>query len=602
VDEASELISHLLANGRIDDQLRQRVADAAEGNPLFLEEMIAMIAAGPPGELEVPPTIKAVLAARLDQLNAAERAVLERGAVEGKVFHQGAVEALVPDEDAPAQRLQSLVRKELIRPERPVLAGQDAYRFRHQLIRDAAYDGLPKGLRAELHARFADWLEAHGERLVELDEVLGHHLERACSYRAELGLEPDAVVTAAARSRLVAAGRRAVTRQDDHGAAVLFGRASRLPGSSFDAILEVGLADALFEVGDLETSLRSLRAATKRARQEGNRLGELCMRIKTGNIRVYMEPEGATQAVLEVVDQAMPEFERAGDQFGLFVGACIRAEANLHFGAHDAARVGFDEALEHARGVGLPHLEEWILGWRVAVRKDGSMPAPEFLAWLETLPPHAGSNYVVVAMQAEALAMCGESERARAQLRQLCDQLQERGATLPRGVVLGLCVSETELFLGDPQAALEAGLRGCELLDQIGEQSWRSTASGYVAQAFYAVDRLDEAEAWAERSASLGATDDVATQMMSRLVRAKVLARRGAEEDAMTVVDEAMAIASGIEHPQYQAIAYADLSEVLRLTDRRDESRAALVQAIEHARRKGIRPMAKRFEAMLAAG
>ncbi len=79
------------------------------------------------------------------------------------------------------------MRKELLRPDRTQLAGDDAYRFRHLLIRDAAYEALPKSTRADLHERFADWLEAHGADLVELDEILGYHLEQAHRYRLELG-------------------------------------------------------------------------------------------------------------------------------------------------------------------------------------------------------------------------------------------------------------------------------------------------------------------------------------------------------------------------------------------------------------------------------
>src|SRR5256712_11598698 len=105
-------------------------------------------------EIEVPPTWKSLLGARLDQLDAAERRVLERGAVEGEVFHRGAVQALSPEETQVTPRLAALVRRELIRPDRPLLAGEDGFRFRHLLIRDAAYEALPKGTRARLHERF----------------------------------------------------------------------------------------------------------------------------------------------------------------------------------------------------------------------------------------------------------------------------------------------------------------------------------------------------------------------------------------------------------------------------------------------------------------
>ncbi len=159
--------------------MRERILHAAGGNPLFVEEMAAMVESSGDGEVEVPPTLQALLAARLDQLDAPERSVLERGAVEGEVFHHGVVQALTPEEPRLTTQLTALVRKELIRPDRPCIAGDDAYRFRHLLMRDAAYDALPKAERAELHERFADWLAEHGAELVELDELVGYHLEQA---------------------------------------------------------------------------------------------------------------------------------------------------------------------------------------------------------------------------------------------------------------------------------------------------------------------------------------------------------------------------------------------------------------------------------------
>ena len=165
--ETDELIAALLGETALEDALRARIGEAADGNPLFVEEMLVMLRESTNGVVQVPPTIQALLAARLDQLDTGERSVLERGAVEGKTFHRGSVEALASEEPDLGTRLVALVRKELIRPERALLEGEDAYRFRHQLFRDAAYEALPKAVRAELHERFADWLEARGGSLVE---------------------------------------------------------------------------------------------------------------------------------------------------------------------------------------------------------------------------------------------------------------------------------------------------------------------------------------------------------------------------------------------------------------------------------------------------
>ena len=154
----------------LTDELRERIARAAGGNPLFIEEMLAM-AGEADGDVAVPPTLQALLGARLDQLEPTERLVLERGAIEGEIFHRGAVQALAPEETA-RDPAPGSARPQGADQAGPTAArGEDGFRFRHILIRDAAYDALPKATRAEFHARFATWLEQHGTELVELDEL-----------------------------------------------------------------------------------------------------------------------------------------------------------------------------------------------------------------------------------------------------------------------------------------------------------------------------------------------------------------------------------------------------------------------------------------------
>ena len=211
--DAAETEQLLGLLGGAPAELRERIVQVAEGNPLFLEEVVALVRDSTDGGVAVPPTIQALLAARLDQLDPAERAVLERGSVEGRVFHRGAVAALADGDGQLDQRLLSLVRKELVRPDRPLLSRDDAYRFRHLLIRDAAYDALPKATRADLHRRFAGWLETNGRELVELEQIVGYHLEQAARYLAELG-RPDAAVAAEASRRLASAGLRTRWRGD----------------------------------------------------------------------------------------------------------------------------------------------------------------------------------------------------------------------------------------------------------------------------------------------------------------------------------------------------------------------------------------------------
>ena len=270
--ETERLLDEL---GGVEPGLRQRIATAAEGNPLFLEEMLALVRASGDGEISVPPTIQALLAARLDQLDPAERAVLERGSVEGRVFHQSAVQALANGEPQ-TPRLIALVRKQLVRPDTPQFAGEEAYRFRHLLIRDAAYDALPKAVRADLHERFAGWLEERGADLVELDEILGHHLEQAARYKAELE-QPDTVLAERAAERLAAGGRRALARGDEHAAVSLLERSLGFTRPlRLDVHLEVDLAQALGS--DPREAAAIAERAAERAAADADHAGEALAR------------------------------------------------------------------------------------------------------------------------------------------------------------------------------------------------------------------------------------------------------------------------------------------------------------------------------------
>ncbi|MGZ8651950.1 MAG: ATP-binding protein, partial [Actinomycetota bacterium] len=203
-DQAVDLIANLLGAAELTAGVAERIVQTAEGNPLFVEEMLAMlvddglivrdddrwIAAGDLSSVTVPPSIHALLDSRLDRLSPEEREVLEAAAVIGKEFFVGAVRDLVPEgrrARVPSDLL-SLVRKELIRSDRTTLPGEDAFRFRHLLVRDSAYEAIPKAQRAELHERFADWLERiAGEAVAEQEEILAYHLEQAHAYRLQLG-------------------------------------------------------------------------------------------------------------------------------------------------------------------------------------------------------------------------------------------------------------------------------------------------------------------------------------------------------------------------------------------------------------------------------
>jgi class 3 adenylate cyclase/tetratricopeptide (TPR) repeat protein len=591
-DDVDELMSE-----RIPATLRDRIARAAGGNPLFVEEMLAM-AQEANGEVIVPPTLQALLAARVDQLDPAERGVLERGAVEGEIFHRGAVQALSPEEMQVTPRLAALVRKELVRPDRGQLVGEDGFRFRHLLIRDAAYDALPKAVRADLHRRFAIWLEERGAELVQLDEIVGYHLEQAYRYRAELGMADDPMLAAAARHRLTTGGHRAQLRAD-YGAAVrLYERAAALvPATEIDLALEAELGEALYWAGNGVESQRRAVSLAERAAAAGDRVGELCGRVRESLLRTFLEPEGATEQLAALIEEALPVFRAAGDDAALYIGYSALGQVGNMRGQMDAGLEAFELAATHAQQAGMAHQE---LGWRSTLRFMGTTPVVEMLAWLDANEPREGRNYWLHENRAKALAMLGRFDEARAILADSRMVLAERGSGILLGTTLAMDSVEVELWAGDPAAAAEFGAEGCRLLDALGEHSVLSTAAGMLAQALYSLDRLEEADGWVSRAMELGASDDALTQMLWRQVRSKVLARRGDLDEAYGLAREAVAVCERTDFLDAQGDVYADLAEVLLLGGRPKEAGIALGQALERYQRKGNIVSTQRAQARLA--
>ena len=587
---------------QIAGELREMIARAAGGNPLFVEELLAMVRESGEGDIAVPPTIRALHAARLDQLDPSERSVLERGAIEGEIFHRGAVQALAPDETHVTPRLAALVRKQLIRPDRSLLVGEDGFRFRHLLIRDAAYDALPKATRAELHERFATWLQEHGAELVELDEILGYHLEQSCSYRAELGIPADAALTAAARARLTLAGRRALLRLDMSAAVNLLERAATfVPSAEVDIALELDRVDALFLSGEPREALRLAGMAAERAARAHDRIGELCALVASAELRINVEPEGATDMALALTDEALPIFEAASDDFAISGAYRARAAAAINRGLFDTALATLETALMHARRTGLPHIEPSVLRLSppADLRLYGSTPVSELLAWLDDHETETSGTHHQPD-RALALAMLGEFRSARSILAGWRAELADRGATIQLATDVSQQFVIVELLAGDPEAAVELGREGCRLLEEIGEQSFLSTGAGLLAQALYECGELDQADEWAGRASKVGASDDAWTQMLARQARAKVLARRGEHVEAERLAREAVALGDQTEMLNDSANAYADLAEVLLLAGKPDDAAAAFKQALECYERKGNLVSAERARTRLA--
>ena len=560
-DETELLLQKL---GGVGSDLRDKILVAADGNPLFVEEMLAMVRSSADGDVTVPPTIQALLAARLDQLETSERALLECGAVEGKVFHRGAVQALAPDEVEVPQRLMGLVRKELVRSDRAMLPGEDAFRFRHLLIRDAAYDGLPKSARADLHERFALWLDERGPDLVELDEVVGYHLEQSCRYRDELGLPQEAAIRTAAHRRLAAAAGKAAARGDYPASATLLERALKLvAGDAIALELEFDLQHALFHTGRIQDALARAALLTERGHGSGDRIAELSGLLWEQVLRLYTEPDEAVQRLKTLCSEAEEEFARANTEIGLYLVNFARGSLD-HLLALFADEVeAMDRATEHAARAGHRQWVYELLPLAGASRMHGPTPVHEVLAWLDEQEARGLSHRSLVINRSMTLALIGRFDEARNLIEELIAGSRERGAVIPLALGYSHVLPAIEMAAGNPAAAIAAGEEGCRIFEEMGEKSWLSTALARLGEAHVALGHLDEADELAGRAAELGGAEDAITQMLWRQVRASVLSARGEHGDARQLAVEAVAIGEQTDMVDAIGDAHVVLGDVL---------------------------------------
>ncbi len=582
-DEADQLIRE-----EVTGELHERIAHAAGGNPLFISEMLAM--AREQEDVEVPPTLKALLAVRLDQLDEPERRVLERGSIEGELFHRGGVQALAPEEPQVTARLTALVRRELVRPDRAQLAGDDGFRFRHLLIRDAAYDSLPKSVRAELHERFADWLVSHTE-LVELDEIVGYHLEQAVGYRRELG-KPVEELAERAAERLAASGRRALWREDRRAARALFERALELTRPfRLDVLLEVDLAATLF-IEDSRRAAEIVEAAAERAAAEGDATGEVFARAMFGYHRFNLN-ECTPDELETLLLRALPLLEREADHAALVyvweVFAVSVTNARQQWA--DSARAS-RRALEHARLAGQ---QRTGLFWIELALGLGPTPAAEALAQLDELLPATPWPFSLFT-RAWLLAMLDRFDEAVPLARDSNERLRE----LDGRRIGEIRLAEIARMAGDHQAAaghlqtLRAWLEEREQYGLLG------TYVCLLGRELCALGRFDEAEALARRGRELAADDSIDSGLW-RQVQARVLAHRGEHSEAERLAREAVARVEESDNLPWQGDAWCELAEVLEAAGRRDAAIDAWREAHDRYERKGIIPLARRVRERLAA-
>jgi DNA-binding SARP family transcriptional activator len=598
--ESAELVGNLPGAVDIPQATRDWIAEVAEGNALFAEQLLAHV--GESGEIElptVPPSLEALIASRLDRLAEGERAALECAAVVGREFWEDAVSEL-GGRDASAP-LEALVAKGLVRPSRSLVAAEQAFSFHHVLIRDVAYAGITKRRRSELHERAAEWLEAKG---AGADEIVGHHLEQAYRYRVELAPADRHARQLAedAGERLGAAGVRAWRIGDAPAATNLLGRATELlptgHASRPEALRELG--SALWAVGEVEQAQTTLGAAINAAVEARDRGLELRGRIDLAYLCLFSEPEGRAQELLDLAAQAIPILEALGDHRSL--GRTWLALAFVHGGLH-ARYTASESAAERA----LVHYRR--LGW---------VPAPcvrELATAVYYGPTAVGDAIARCRALLEEVDEAGkatlwtylaglEAMRQRfAAARRICEQArlaqENLGWTVSMEATWSPIAADVELLGGDYKRAERILRDCCDRLQRLGQRSPLASRAAQLAGTFYTRGNLTEAERWSEVAEESASSDDAGAHLAWRGVRAKVLARRGRSSEAEVLARAAVRSAESTDALNDRAGVLLDLAEVLRLDGRDAEASALVEEAMEHYERKGNRAAVRKARSLL---
>lgn len=581
-DATAELAAGVLGASRLPQELVSRLPSSTGGNPLFVRELLGMLVhdgvlvAEPSGwrltidadAITIPPTIHALLASRLERLDALDRRVLEIASVIGADFSPAAVCALEErgtDIKAPLDRLRRL---ELAQPTGTYIGDEPVWRFHHVLIRDVAYRRLLKSDRAELHERLAAWVEAGGASLAfDAAEMVARHLDSAHRYRLDLGVRDehtDALALRSARGYLTSA-RRALDRDQLVSAGTQAARGAALAaadGALHAELLLVG-SEALLSAGDVAAAA-PLVEDLDRIAGEALAPWATCYRCQ---LVVYTDPERLLEVDARLQD-AIDEFARRGDPAGLAKAYRVRAGARARLGRIGDCEVDLFEALVAARQAG-DHRQ--ITAALAA--------APNAALWGPSPVPKAGGRCLdVVRMQRMTTAapsleatslrclavlelLRGRPDKARSMLadaRQIVADLGLRHGLMETELFAGII----ELMAGDPPAAephLRAALDG---LGALGVGADAGQAAALLARSVLAQGRVEEADRYAGESERL-AGHNLKTAIAWRAACAEILAAQSRYDEAVTMAREAVAVAADTDLVLDHAEACLALGRVL---------------------------------------
>jgi tetratricopeptide (TPR) repeat protein len=620
-EECGLLVANLLADDSVDPIVRSRIAEAAEGHPLYAEEITGLLVdegrlvlkdgrwvpTGDLGDLPIPPTISALLASRLDRLPPLERGLIEIASVTGQLFYPAAVRELSDEaSEAVEVGLAALVRKQFVRPERSDLPATDALGFRHLLIRDAAYGSIPKADRAEIHEGFGEWLDRSVGALGERDEIVGYHFEQAYRYRLELGPPDERTRSLADRAgeRLAAAGRSALARWDVTATANLLGRAAQLFASDdrrrIEILPDLGLA---LSRTDLPRADEVLAEAVEAARAAGEQRLEARASVRRVETRLVLDPATGQEESLREAQRFAQLFEGWEDDQGL--ADSLQLVGTIHFwaGKNALAERELERARTHARLAGSRASESEIDRLLILAISQGTMRVPDAITRLRGIMERAGNDRRVEAAAASKLAeleaMRGRFEVARELIERAIDFTRELGDQVATARSLADS-ARVEMLAGEPSTAERDARAAVDIVEAVGSVGHLASEAPSLGDVLYALGRYDEAMELAELTERITVRGDVDAEVRWRQLQAKVLARRGRPDEADRLARDAVRIVASTEYLDLHVDALFALAEVSRLADRNADAAEALREARTLSRQKGNLVAVGRADALLA--
>jgi DNA-binding SARP family transcriptional activator len=547
-----------LAGGTVAPDVLEGIVNRAGGNPLFAEQLLALATEAPEVSLaETPPSVEALIAARLDRLELRELEVLRRASVLGRLFTRSDLEDLEPVADADLRRLE---RRALVHP----METKGRFRFHHVLVRDVAYRGIAKGERAKLHERVATNLD----RRDGADEIIGYHLEQAYRLRAAIGRagQHERELATSAGHRLGSAGTRAWRRGDVSAATNLIERATSLVATDDQCRSELlcTLATAAW-LAERDGARALYEAAIDAAR---DRRSELYARMDYAYFRVFSDPDRGVEELLDLTAEAVPMFEELPDDM-------YAARAWLHraavqggiLGCYRASLEAAEAATDHVLRAGEQPASS-LTSIAVALAY-GPTPAREGIRRCDELLQGAtvGGGAGVRLFSGSLFAMRGEFEEARLRVQSAANAWTELGWTMRARTDVAPIAAEIELLAGDiPQATIVLR-ENCKSLLETSSRAhdrWHlSTQSAQLARLLFEAGNVDEAESWlavADRSA---ARVDVSAQIWRGIAAAEIAAGSGDLDRAEALARRSFDESTKTDAPNDRAAAALALAKVL---------------------------------------